>query len=696
MKASFFKLFLLLLFANVSLFAQNGFNYQSILKNSNGEVIKNSSITLKFTIKDSSASSTLYQETQDITTPSNGVINIVIGAGTVLSGSFSDIDWSLSSLVLQREVDLGSGSYVDFGSTTIQSVPISNYAKTTKNISFDNSFTAVGESSLSNAVSSTSALTAVGYKVLKENTTGAFNSGFGNEALINNTTGSNNTALGVNSLRSNQTSNNNTGVGYNALSANTGFQNVAVGSNALSSNITGNYNTALGYESLSRNTSGNENLALGQLALGFSTSGGNNTAVGSSAGESLNTVSDRNTFIGSGADTTSGTTLTNATAIGADATVTSSNTIQLGDENVTLVQSSGTISATAFVGDGSGLKNLNGSSTDSLNNILIGNNALADNTDGTNNVAIGLSALTKNTMGDENIAIGRASLMFNTTGEKNNAFGDNALVYNLTGSNNTAFGNDALKNNLASSNTAFGNNALTANTSGTVNTAVGNNALESNTIGEGNTAIGYNALSANTSGFINVSVGQNTLEENTTGTGNTAVGYRSGQYNTTGGNNTFLGNQAKTTSGSTISNATAIGANAEVSVSNKIRLGDTNVSVIEGQVGFTAASDRRLKEQISKTKYGLETLLKLVPVDYLLKSNGLAQIGFIAQDLKPLVPEAVNGTEGDIEKGETLGITYTTLIPILTKAIQEQQSQIDSQAKQIKILLQRIEVLEKK
>jgi hypothetical protein len=188
----------------------------------------------------------------------------------------------------------------------------------------------------------------------------------------------------------------------------------------------------------------------------------------------------------------------------------------------------------------------------------------------------------------------------------------------------------------------------------------------------------------------------NTLEENTTGTGNTAVGYRSGQYNTTGGNNTFLGNHAKTTSGSTITNATAIGANAEVSVSNKIRLGDTNVSVIEGQVGFTAASDRRLKEQISKTKYGLETLLKLVPVDYLLKSNGLAQIGFIAQDLKPLVPEAVNGTEGDIEKGETLGITYTTLIPILTKAIQEQQSQIDSQAKQIKILLQRIEVLEKK
>ena len=53
---------------------------------------------------------------------------------------------------------------------------------------------------------------------------------------------------------------------------------------------------------------------------------------------------------------------------------------------------------------------------------------------------------------------------------------------------------------------------------------------------------------------------------------------------------------------------------------------------------------------ITSTKYGLETILKLVPVDYLLKSNNLSQIGFIAQDLKPIVPEAVNGTEGDIEK----------------------------------------------
>jgi hypothetical protein len=163
-----------------------------------------------------------------------------------------------------------------------------------------------------------------------------------------------------------------------------------------------------------------------------------------------------------------------------------------------------------------------------------------------------------------------------------------------------------------------------------------------------------------------------------TGSGNVANGVNSLYLNTTGNNNTAIGANANVGSNN-LSNATAIGHNAQVSASNKIRLGDTNVTSIEGQVAWTNASDRRLKKDITSTKYGLETILKLVPVDYLLKSNNLSQIGFIAQDLKPIVPEAVNGSEGDIEKGETLGITYTSIIPILTKAIQEQEKVIREQ-----------------
>ena len=73
-----------------------------------------------------------------------------------------------------------------------------------------------------------------------------------------------------------------------------------------------------------------------------------------------------------------------------------------------------------------------------------------------------------------------------------------------------------------------------------------------------------------------------------------------------------------------------------------------------------------------------------------MKSDDLAQVGFIAQELRPIVPEAVTGIEGDLDKGETLGVTYTTLIPVLTKAIQEQQVLIEQLQKEMKSLRQKI------
>ena len=165
---------------------------------------------------------------------------------------------------------------------------------------------------------------------------------------------------------------------------------------------------------------------------------------------------------------------------------------------------------------------------------------------------------------------------------------------------------------------------------------------------------------------------------NTTGTYNTAIGY------------------AADVASEDLTNATAIGNGASVSESNKIRLGDSNVVVIEGQVAFSASSDRRLKKDITNTKYGLKTILELVPVDYQLKSNDLFQVGFIAQDLKPILPEAITGIEGDLAKGETLGVTYTTLIPVLTKALQEQQALIDAQNKVIQQLQKDMLILKQK
>jgi hypothetical protein len=307
------------------------------------------------------------------------------------------------------------------------------------------------------------------------------------------------------------------------------------------------------------------------------------------------------------------------------------------------------------------------------NSIYIGNIPSATTDAAQYNVGLGATALESITTGYNNMAIGHDALSDNTEGYWNTASGNFALGLNTTGFRNTASGYAALYLNITGErNTATGTLALYSNTAGTDNTATGSVALYENTTGYGNAATGAGALYYNDTGIYNTATGVNALLANITGTYNTAIGY------------------AADVASEDLTNATAIGSGASVSESNKIRLGDSNVVVIEGQVAFSASSDRRLKKDITNTKYGLQTILKLVPVDYKLKLNDLSQVGFIAQDLRPLVPEAVTGFEGDLDKGETMGVTYTTLIPVLTKAIQEQQALIKQLQKDMEILKQKV------
>ncbi len=111
------------------------------------------------------------------------------------------------------------------------------------------------------------------------------------------------------------------------------------------------------------------------------------------------------------------------------------------------------------------------------------------------------------------------------------------------------------------------------------------------------------------------------------------------------------------------------------------------------------ASDSRLKRDIQPmSKYGLNTVMQLKPVTYFYKADKTnhPEVGFIAQEVQKIVPEVVSGTEGDITKGETLGLSYGNLVPVLTKAIQEQQAEIEAQQKQIDKLTKMVEELMKK
>ena len=268
-------------------------------------------------------------------------------------------------------------------------------------------------------------------------------------------------------------------------------------------------------------------------------------------------------------------------------------------------------------------------------------------------------------------AAGWGTLRSNTTGSDNTAFGYSALYPNTTGNKNTAVGQGALKNNsTGDENSAFGEGALGNNQTGVYNSAFGREALHMNR-GNNNTAFGWRA------GFQ-------------TGSNNTSVGWQAGY--SAGNNNTAIGAESNFAA-SNLTNATAIGYQANVNANNKIRLGNGSVTVIEGAVSFTAASDSRIKKNIVNSTYGLATVLKLRPVEYNLTSNDLKQVGFIAQEVQKLVPEVVTGKDGDISKGEILGITYSNLVPVLTKAIQEQQKQIEDQNAKIAAQQKQIEEL---
>ena len=87
---------------------------------------------------------------------------------------------------------------------------------------------------------------------------------------------------------------------------------------------------------------------------------------------------------------------------------------------------------------------------------------------------------------------------------------------------------------------------------------------------------------------------------------------------------------------------------------------------------FVTYSDETLKANIIPIESGLDKVMQLQGVSYDWKSDGTADIGFLAQEVEKIVPQAVYGTEdGDY------GLDYGSLTAVLAEAIKEQQAQIE-------------------
>ncbi len=249
-------------------------------------------------------------------------------------------------------------------------------------------------------------------------------------------------------------------------------------------------------------------------------------------------------------------------------------------------------------------------------NSAFGYYSLGANTSGNRNTGTGANALRFNTTGINNTGIGAAALYQNTTGKYNSGFGAYALFSTTTGFRNTAVGNDAMRlNTTGYDNTASGGSSLYNNTTGNSNEAIGTNSMYSNTSGGGNSALGTTALFANTIGYSNVGVGFVAILNNKSGHDNTAIGAGTLYENITGNWNTAVGSAADVSS-SNLTNATAIGYRAIANASNRVRIGNNNVTSIGGQVGWTTFSDGRYKEEIYENVQGLAFINGLRPITY--------------------------------------------------------------------------------
>ena len=91
---------------------------------------------------------------------------------------------------------------------------------------------------------------------------------------------------------------------------------------------------------------------------------------------------------------------------------------------------------------------------------------------------------------------------------------------------------------------------------------------------------------------------------------------------------------------------------------------------------YVAISDQRLKKNIADIQYGLNEILALRPVAYNMNTQedtDVKALGFIAQEVMEIVPESVSEMMSGM-----YGMDKSAIVPILVKAIQEQQAIIES------------------
>lgn len=342
---------------------------------------------------------------------------------------------------------------------------------------------------------------------------------------------------------------------------------------------------------------------------------------------------------------------------------------------------------------------------------------------GTGNTFVGAGAGIVINGGEQNSFFGSGAGYLNASGNANTYLGYQAGRNNRTGGENISVGRFAMSNNeFQSKNVAIGSRALLELEDGYgFDPAAGNQDLGTTyNLAIGTSAGQFTNDPTGAGAERNTFVGNNAGLFNTTGFRNAFFGFQAGDTNTAGDWNTCIGHEADVSVNNLV-NAGSFGNGAVVNASNKIRIGDGNVTTVEG-TGWSLPSDGRFKTNVKNNVPGLDFIMGLRPVTYqfdvmafnahvdpdrfsnfdtldtknqeMLTSARRAteriHTGFIAQEVEETAKKLhfnFNGVVTPKNSRDNYGLSYALFVVPLVKSIQEQQEQI-SELKELNLRLE--------
>jgi hypothetical protein len=143
-------------------------NYQAVARTSQGLLIPNQQVSVRFSILESSINGTIiYQETATPTTNSFGLFTLGIGTGTPVTGTFAGINWG-NGITKFLKVEIApqvNGPYNLQGTTQIMSVPFALYAEKTKLLAGNNTIITNGNTITGNYQAANNTISITGNQI---------------------------------------------------------------------------------------------------------------------------------------------------------------------------------------------------------------------------------------------------------------------------------------------------------------------------------------------------------------------------------------------------------------------------------------------------------------------------------------------------------------------------------------------------